>query len=235
VAALDDLEQYLGAADVLYAYEPVVTGGGGHQNKFAVVFDGGVAGFCKPASGIADGGRAAKNEVAAWTLSRILDWSDLIAATVFRTIMSPKSGQSEEMAIQVFWPGNDFTPPLGTFTEDEIWRAAIFDQIILHTDRQSNNWLGVPPAQLPFPGPVPVQQQQLKLIDHGYAFGHQAAAACNSSFSQSMAGRSIPEVYLESLRKVADGDTTLLCSLIGDEECAALVDRVYDLVNGGKL
>jgi hypothetical protein len=233
---LDDLENYLLHAAVLFAFEPAVQGGGGHAGKYAVVFDGGVTAYSKPSSGVADGGRAARNEAAAWAVARLLGWTDLMGATVIRLMAHGHTGAVEEIALQILWPGSDFTPDPARFTDDEIWRAALFDQIILHSDRMSNNWLGVPPMALPFPGAVYGGQQQLKLIDHGYAFDYPARAVVSSSFVELRRGQTVPSPLLAALSSLRNSvPNSSLVQLLGSSELNALVARVDSVISAGAL
>jgi hypothetical protein len=108
-----------------------------------------------------------QREAAAWTLGRCLGWPDLIAATVMRTITSPSTGEEVETSVQVIWP--DYLPDAAVelFSDEDIWRAAVFDLLVCHSDRGGHNWLAVPQ-----PSAVP----RLKLIDHGYGFPEETSA-----------------------------------------------------------
>jgi hypothetical protein len=233
---LDDLEAYLTNGASLYAFAPQVHGGGGHGGKFAIVLDGGVAVFCKPASGVNDGGRAARNEVAAWIVARLLGWTDLMAATILRSMPNPTTASNEDMALQVLWPGSDFTPDPSGFTDDELWKAALFDHIVWHSDRMNNNWLGVPPAALPFPGPVPGHQQQLKLIDHGYAFNYPGRDHLSSSFVERKRGLQVPLPYLTAMQTLqALARSSDLSTLLDPGELGSLVARIDEIVSRGSI
>ena len=232
---LDALETYLRDAPLLYAFAPQVHGGGGHGGKFAAVLDGGVAVFCKPASGVGDAGRAARNEVAAWIVARQLGWTEMMAATILRSLRSPAGGNEEEMALQILWPGSDFTPDPSGFTDEEIWKAALFDYLIFHSDRTNNNWLGVPPAALPFPGPVAGHRQQLKLIDHGYAFNYPGRDYLSSSFVERRRGATIPDELRGSVRSLAGSAAGALSGLLDQSEIESLVTRVNEIDSSGVL
>lgn len=237
VQHLDDLESHLKMAPPLYAFAPQVHGGGGHGGKFAIVLDGGVTVFCKPASGVNDGGRAARNEVAAWTVARLLGWSGIMAVTVLRSMTSPATGVTEDMALQILWPGSDFTPDPSGFTDDEIWKAALFDSVIRHSDRTNNNWLGVPPAALPFPGPVPGQhRQQLKLIDHGYAFNYPGRDNLSSTFVERKRGQPVPDQHLAALRALVESaPASVLSELLEEQELRSLIARVNEITSSATL
>lgn len=196
-----------------------------------MVLDGGIALLAKPASGVGDGGCAARNEVAAWLVARLLGWSAMVAATVLRPLRSPTSGTDEEMALQVLWPGYDFTPDPSTFDDEEVWCAAIFDWLISHSDRVGNNWLGVPPAALPFTGAFSPHRQQLKLIDHGFAFDYPGRNAPASTFYEIKRGERAPDSCVERVEAFRqEAPNSSLAALIGDDPLQKLLQRADQLV-----
>lgn len=213
---LDVLEGYLSEAPVDYAYVPALHGGGGHAGKFAVVLRGGVTAICKPASGTNDGGLAVRNEAAAWHVACLLGWPELVACTVVRELPLPATGATEPMALQVMWPGLDFIPDIGTFTDEEVWKAALFDYLILHSDRGS--------------------KQRLKLIDHGFAFNYPNRESLNSDFAAARRTFDIPQHLLEDVARFGSkAAASPLRSLLGGPPFDALVARVTGVVNRGRL
>jgi len=230
------LRQYLEQAPVVYGYVPQLTAGGGHGNKIAVVLEGGVHALVKPASGAQDGLLAVQNEAAAWELACLLGWGELVAGTVIRDVLPPQSGAPEPAAVQVMWPGYDWTPAPGSFPEGETWKAAILDMLMLHSDRTNNNWLGVPPAQLPFPGPVYGSRQQLKLIDHGFAFDFPGRANLSSSFVDLHRGNPIPADLLQAVGAgLAQVEASPVRAILDDMPFERLKARFEGLLQSGSL
>jgi hypothetical protein len=229
---LTELETYLLGSPILIAYNPLVVGGGGHGGKFAIVLDGGVVLFVKPATGVGDGGRATLNEAAAWDVACLLGWSHLIGCTVLRPLRLPTSGTLDVAACQVLWPG-DFCPPLDVFEDDEIWQAAVFDFLIQHTDRGSNNWFGVPPATVTALGGNP--RQQLKLIDHGNAFD-PAGGVVSSSFYAQKAGLALPTPALDAVERFLEQHHgSRLRDRLGADAYRAVITRAETLFGTRKL
>jgi len=156
-----DLERYLETADVILRATHAM-GGGGHPNSFLGVLVGGVGVLVKPSDSTADAAKMIRREVAAWRLAAALGWPDLVAATVLREVESLQTGDRIEASAQVIWPSTQPGVAVDSFSDDDIWRAAVLDALIRQTDRNPTNWLAVP--QDPSHG-----LQRLKLIDHGYA------------------------------------------------------------------
>lgn len=205
---LDNLEEYLLGARILAEF--AFSGHGAHQSYF-LVLEGGAAGLAKPADEIADGATLVRRERAAWVVARLLKWPDLMAATVIRTVRSYKTGLDTDASLQVIWPDNLPDAPIGTFSADDVWRAAIFDAVIGHTDRGGHNWLAVP-------APKPAgAASQLKLVDHGYAFlgGDQPP---NSDFFRQNQNQDLPASFAENLKA--------LSAAIGGSELEKLLDKV---------
>ena len=127
-------------------------------------------------------------EAAAWVLAKGLGWTDLVATTVLReTDAFPDVDEEVTTSLQVLWPGFELDANLDQFPDEDIWRAALFDVLIFHTDR-THNWGAVPGHG----------QKRLKLIDHGYAFREWAGREFASSFANAKAGRRFP---MTSLRR----------------------------------
>lgn len=157
---------YLREAHVLRSWVGIEGPGGGHRSKQRLELDGGVYVLAKLGDDDSSS-RMARAEAAAWQVARVLGWSDLLAATVFRELDLPDVGVVPA-SVQVIWPVFEWLPPLERFDPDLVQRAAVFDLIIRMSDRGGNNWLGVAPTG---------QEQVLKLIDHGHAFTGQGGTS----------------------------------------------------------
>ncbi len=139
--ALDDLERFLLETRIL-ATEGFSRHGA--HRSYLVILAGGIGVLAKPADTVANGDVVVGREAAAWTIARELGWSDLLGATVRRTIRSPDSGQEVAASLQVLWP--DYRPiaDVNLFSDEDVWRAAVFDAVVAHEDRNNNNWVLVP-------------------------------------------------------------------------------------------
>ena len=220
---LDDLERYLRSARILSA---TTFGQHGAHKSFRLVLDGGVAVLAKPESTApADGGAAMVSyEAAACVVARDLTWTDLVATTVVRRV-DEVTGVEDSASVQVLWPEFEPNADLGNFRDDDIWRAAIFDVVVLHADR-GQNWGGVPGE-----GAL-----RLKLVDHGYAFRAWPNRPFASSFETLKRGQRIPDEYLSDLRAFAQGcRDSELPALLEEEVLDELVQRVERLIDEGTL
>lgn len=199
-------------------------GGGGHPESFAALLAGGLGLLAKPK--LDEDATMAGREVAAWRVARALGWSDLVAATVSRELMSPIRDFEVEASVQIIWAMNTVGGPPDQFSEEDTWRAAVFDALIRHTDRHGNNYLAVPrDATL---GP-----QRLKLVDHGHAFDLQrplAESVC--TFYWPRRGEQIPSVYLDAVRGLQGDPPKDLRNLLSGDECDAFDERVETLLAG---
>jgi hypothetical protein len=69
-------------------------------------------------------------------LAREIGWTDLVATTVSRsTDVFPDTDHEVTTSVQVLWPGFELDAQIGQFEEDDVWRAAVFDVLVFHTDR----------------------------------------------------------------------------------------------------
>jgi hypothetical protein len=215
---LDALEAYLEHAPVigLAAHE---MGGGGHPGSYLVILEGGVGCLAKRESANAEAPQMVRRERAAWILARALGWNDLVSATVLRAIPGP-GGDEGIASMQILWPANDVGVPGTEFSEDDRWRAAIFDALIRSTDRHQWNWLGVPRD----PGGT---QRRLKLIDHGHAFDLRRGLL--TPFYLEFRGQAIPAEYVENLDRL---DLGALHELLAPDERDATAERLELLREG---
>jgi hypothetical protein len=187
---LDELEEYLRTARIMEVCAFPATTGGAHP-KALVILDGGVGLLAKPADANADAPEMVTREAAAWTVARHLGWTDLVSTTVVRTIPSPTSGADVEASVAVAWPSHQpDTDPAG-FSDDDIWRAAVFDFLIDQSDRSGHNWLSVPDPAL--------GQPKLKLVDHGYAFWFPGRPL-GSTFFAAKQGQDLPDSVLAAVK-----------------------------------
>jgi hypothetical protein len=183
--------------------------------------------LAKPEVGIGDGPRVIRREVAAWVIARELGFADMVACTVLRDDAPLTGGGQGAASLQVVWPEPVFPDYPGPYSDDDRWRAAIFDGVIAHSDRGGHNWLGVDDA---------AGQRRLKLVDHGYAFDLQGALS--STFYAEFQGQAIPGQHVAALQRCqALRQGKQLQSLFTNEAGAlqnALV-RVQRMVQGGTL
>jgi hypothetical protein len=108
--------------------------------------------------------------------------------------------------------------------------AAIFDWLIVQTDRNGSNWLGVP--ALPEHGQP--GQHRLRLHDHGHAF--VPSGTLNSSFYSMKQGQRIPPMLIDDLREAERHLPECgLDDLLGSGTTHALVTKLQQLVNDGSL
>jgi hypothetical protein len=216
------LEEFLRTAPIIY--QGVWPIGGAHQNKMELILEGGVAAIAKPADW-PDGPRTVQCEVAAWEVAKVLGWPDLLAATVRREVRSPASSEPVDAAVQIAWarPMPDTNAP---FSDNDTWRAAVFDLVIDHSDRGGHNWLAVPSdAATP----------QLKLVDHGYAFG-APGRPFQSTFFDKWRGQTLPEDVKADLEALlAAPPQRGLETLLPTGEYSKMMERVQALVAAGIL
>jgi hypothetical protein len=221
VEGLDDLEKYLRAARILDA--ATFPNHGAHPS-YRLILEGGVGALAKPASTAPDDGAAmVRYEVAGWVVARDLGWSDLVATTVLRTIDLLPDQDETETSVQVLWPGFQVDVDRTQFDNEDIWRAAIFDALIRHSDR-THNWGAV----------VGHGRPRLKLIDHGYAF--RSTRPLSSSFVVDREGQPLPQMLKDDLdaflERYQDGD---LADLLEPEVLEELGTRARNMVETGIL
>jgi hypothetical protein len=224
VQAIDHLERYLVEADVTQAFTHSM-GGGGHPNSFVAILEGGVSVLVKTEEPTEDQKRMARREVAAWRLARMLEWPDLVSATVLRRITSLTTGADVEASVQVIWANKEMGTALSEFDEDNVWRAATFDALVRQTDRSASNWLGVP-------GDPSHGQREPKLIDHGYAFDMTRQGP--AEFYQHFKGHDMPGSCIEAL-ETAQSQIYALNRLLDGPELDGLISRAELLVETGVL
>ena len=222
---LDELESFLRNARVLDFATPALAGA--HGAKVRLLLEGGVPALAKPEAGIGDGPRVVRREVAAWVIARELGFADMVACTVLREDVPIVGGGQGTASVQVIWPEPVLPDDPGPYSDDDRWRAGIFDAVIAHSDRSGHNWLGLDDA---------AGQRRLKLVDHGYAFEIQGAL--NSDFYNQFQGQQIPGPYLAALRRCEAPAQARQLARLFETEPATLqnaMDRLQRMVQSGML
>jgi hypothetical protein len=193
--------------------------------SYQLILEGGVDCLAKPSDEIPGGLAECQFEVAAWILARDLQWPDLVATTVLREIPSQIGGGVAQASVQVVWPRNDRGPDLAGFEDWEKWRAAIFDGLVAHGDRNNTNYLGVPAAAAGV-------RSRLKLIDHGIGFG---GGETGSPFFVPKRGEAIPPEHLESLKHWRAGHVQALQGYLQPDQLNWLGQRADRMLQSGNL
>jgi len=156
------------------SYQPHGTQHGGQSSAFHVALSSGTEAFHKPQSGIDrasaydyghDWNWVGLNECAAWRLALALGSpvSDLVATTVYWS----HRGEPGSLGARKHGP-----PDLAALTAapGQCMAAAFFDSLIAQQDRHTTNFRWDP------------NQQQLGLIDHGFAFALPGTLAWGGVF-----------------------------------------------------
>jgi hypothetical protein len=140
-----------------------------------------------------------------------------------RTFPSPDTGGAVETSVQVIWVDCLPDADLGLFSDDDIWRGAVFDALVGHADRGGHNWLAVPAS-----GP----SCRLKLIDHGYGFP-EVAGPPSSAFYELRRGQALPAEILASVETILARPQSLnpLRELLSPAAVDALTARAETLVS----
>lgn len=222
IEAMDALERYLVEAPVEHIRP--LDGGGGHPNKMALVLRGGVAVAAK----VGDGEqmvRQARREVAAWVLAIELKMEHLVPATVLRAIPALDGDEILEGSAQILWPRFKSAIDDGLTPEscegETSWPIAIFDMLLVNTDRKEDNW-----------GTVD-GMPRVVLIDHGHAF---EAVDSHSLFVDMHRDEAIPGDLLSSIRVFeANRSASRLWRILQKGECEAVFDRAAAILKHGTL
>lgn len=185
---ISDVERYLTEAEVIGTYTPKLTSGGACATKFSAILEGGVTVLIKPLCAHHEGGLS---EVAAWKTACLLGWTDLVPVTVLRSMRCPTHDRVEAVAAIVNIESRDDFPEMSSFSDDDRWRAGVFDFIIAQTDRAGQtNYLGVPSGS---------STQRLVLIDNSYAFGANGSSVVRSQFRDALVGQTLPDRLIRDL------------------------------------
>jgi hypothetical protein len=216
--ALENLEQHLRIAPILSA----IRGVHGAHPSYRFVLEGGVYVIAKPADEAGANETWVRNEVAAWVVLRHLGWTDMMGATVLRTIPSLLTGNPVEASLQVLWPAAEDAPAASSFSDEEAWKTAIFDVVTAASDRGGHNWLGVG---------LPGQPKALKLIDHGHAF-QATPGGIESTFFELKKGQQLADWTVEALTRLTDPALDdALYPLLSPDRLAALRRRLSTLLS----
>jgi len=220
---LDALEHYLGSAAFVTSW---TFPNPGQHRSYVLVLEGGVGVLAKPedAPGLAAAPVMIRREVAAWIIARYLGWTDLVSASKLRLIPSPISGADVYASLHVLWP-NSVPDVDARFSDEDVWRAAVFDAVIGQTDRGGHNWLAVPD-----PAGGATVPTRLVLIDHGNSL-QPGVYAPSSTFYTRRAGQRIPDEHLDALEELLNRLPGQLTGLVDAGEAGGVADRVLTLVN----
>ena len=107
---------------------------------------------------------------------------------------------------------------LKSYSDDDIWKAGLFDLIIGNCDRHSGNWLHK------LGRPI--------LIDHGFAFPNYAAEGDNKSlilsrFAVAIWDKHIPDLYLAKIDRLTDDNViTLLKKYLDTDSLKLMYERI---------
>jgi hypothetical protein len=217
------LQQILQRAPAIHRTTPP-TGGGGHADKFALTLDGGIAVLAKPGKDDLTV-LLARCEVAAWRVACLLGWSDLMPATALRDVGTTPG--TEFASVQILWP---LAQPkdLAAFSPEMLWRAAVFDRLIEHSDRSLTNWIAVEDA---------TNVWHLKLIDNGYAFGTSGRSLASEIVNHVRAlGQPFPPALRAAVANLSSQlPDDYLSSLIPAAGVTDLAARAVDLASSGDL
>jgi hypothetical protein len=219
---LDDLEGYLGSAKILGT--STFTLQGAHPS-FRVILEGGVTTLVKPANTApSDGEAMVRYEVAGWLVARELGWTDLVSTTVLRHTDELPGGETTA-SFQVIWSEFDPDADISRFPDEELWKAAIFDTLVLHSDR-SHNW-----------GAVPTRGRDgLRLVDHGYAFRAWPGRPFSSRFEEEKRGEEIPDERRDELEAfLQEAERGDLADHLEDDVLEQLMERGRHMVKSGVL
>jgi hypothetical protein len=220
ITELDQLEDHLMHARVLSH----ARGPHGAHPSYRLLLEGGVYAIAKPSDEGQDADQMVAREVAAWALARRFGWSDLVGATVLRTLPSQVSpGTEVPYSVQVLWPDPvDNAEPLNMYDDGDLLRAATFDVAIRATDR-SHNWLRV------------LDPPHLKLVDHGHAFDFPGRGF-DSRLVMEKNGAQLPPEILDALgRMLAAGPGMVLLELTGDDACRRMMGRVERMFKDSRI
>jgi hypothetical protein len=219
---IHELEVYLATATILDISEWQIRS---TRRSYQLILEGGVDCLAKPANEPPGSPAECNHEVAAWIVARDLLWPDLVAATVLREMPSQSGGGTTQASVQVVWPRNDRGPDLGDFEESEKWRAAVFDGLVAHGDRNNTNYLGVPAK-------APGIRSRLKLIDHGIGFSQ---GETGSPFFGPRKGQPIPSECLVALSHWRAGHVQALKGYLLPDQLNWLVQRADRMLQSGNL
>lgn len=201
--------------------------GGGHQAKYSVALSGGQVCLAKAAPpGDLNQLAQTRHEVAAWELLKALGWADLGATTVLREIDLAGVGLVPA-ALQTAWPSEMCVnaPDISCMPSEVTFRAAIFDYVILNSDRGGHNWLGLDDGA----GAV-----RLKLFDHGHCFGLHGGEVSSNFVSKHM-GDPLADADRTALRHARTSGLPRVIPHVAADAVEALTARMDKLLESERM
>jgi hypothetical protein len=221
VSNMDDdasaLEEYLRTAEIDLYGTFAATAGGGHPSKEFVLVRGGIGALAKLAT-TDDEARQCKSEVGAYVLAHVLGWDDLVPVTVFREV--PTSEGLVSASVQILWPAFKTAQELGitetAIGEIDAMRSAVFDGLLLNSDRNLGNW-------------GQVAHTHLALIDNGRTLisGYPGV----SGFAHHRRGQRLTDDHAQRLDSFIGGAHDRLVESVGDHDAMQIVQRARRMID----
>ncbi len=227
-AVVAALESALREPPILHAYRNGGRGGGAGPS-IVLVFAGGGCAVAKFEDQVANGTMMIRQERAAWLVACRAGLGHLVAVTVLRELESQQTPGAHALAsVQSVWPNCEAVPlsiPLDQVDPHDVLCAATFDYVVHATDRRGNNWVTLTGTQ---PG-------QLKLIDHGHAWGDGVSSDLYDRV-KSQGPVPIPDHVKESCEQwLGTWPGEELAELLEPPKLDAMHIRVTSLVDSGVL
>lgn len=164
--------------------------------------------------------RAGNNEVGAYHLSRDLGF-DLVPPTVGRDVEIDGVRRHVTVNEDIFAdPLAVDVPPLEHFSDGDLLNAAIFDTLVLATERENKNWAGVQGSP----------HWRLILYDNGEFFGNRGFRG--SDIRRRMVGTPIPPEIVDRLRAYGHENRINLPRPLGESKAGTIgvLERLDALV-----
>jgi hypothetical protein len=215
------LEEYLRTAEIDLYGTFTATAGGGHPSKELVLVRGGIGALAKLATS-EDEARQSRSEVGAYVLAHLLGWDDLVPVTVQRDV--PTAEGIVPASVQILWPAFRTAQELGinetSVAEQDATRCAIFDGLLLNSDRNSGNW-GL------------VATTRLALIDNGRTLC--SAFPGVSGFAQQRRGQNLDEDHAHRLEAFTGGSHDRLVEAVGEHDTMQIVQRAQRMIDDARI
>lgn len=228
---LDDLEERLRNGRVLGALlVPPTTGITAEHHRF-VPIEGCSPVYGKPAYEIVsprlflplvEAERAAWAEEACWIVARRLGMVDLVPCTVVRRMYWPSLGRVATVALQVLWSDAKKPFPIRSCAQNDLARAAVFDALVLNSDRHGGNWMGEAGPPL-----------QLRLIDHSFTFGVNGRRF-RSELADLWNNRALPPDIVDAVTDLLLDPPAVLVDLVGVDQYRAFLGRAQMIATRGR-
>lgn len=217
---LQSLERYLAEAKIERRNR---LSSGSVLNKEVLELSGGVRALLKPVRAKA-AMAAARYESAAWHVASILEWADLVPATVLRE----HPNNEHPSSVQV-WVPEVAHQDLSRCDDETISRAAAFDALVWIQDREEPNFLVLSSGG--------ASKQHVVLIDHGQAFG--VGSSMRSVLVNEFVRRQLelPDPVRDRVSKAVPffGQSGALAGLLSDEKLNAISERADRIVQQPNL